>query len=230
MRHGGYNEEFHSTNLGAKTEALELFIAGSGFRNHIETSAKTIVLDVGLGLGYNALATIHAWLETPGAGGLRIISLEQHNELVEGLQRGGGAWIADDVGFFKVAQNLEHQDDGLFRGLISHPDGSSCEWLVVVGDALASDWQRLAQGMSFIWQDAFSPQKNPEMWTSDWFTKVGESCQRDAILMTYSVARPVRESLQTAGFQVEKIPAMGAKRQWLRATWQGLAGEMQDAE
>ena len=53
-----YGEEYHSKH-GARTEAEALYMDASGFGARLAcATAPLAVFDVGLGLGYNALATI----------------------------------------------------------------------------------------------------------------------------------------------------------------------------
>ena len=60
--HPEHGECYHSRS-GALTEARSLYIEMSGFLPRLAATAKAVieVLDVGLGLGYNALASIDAW-------------------------------------------------------------------------------------------------------------------------------------------------------------------------
>ena len=44
------------------------------------------------------------------------------------------------------------------------------------------------------------------------------SLQDNCVLMTYSVARVVKDSLNAGGWNFEKIPAPGKKSAWLRAS------------
>ena len=94
-------------------------------------------------------------------------------------------------------------------------------WRVAVGDARSV--QSLAAlaacgPFDFVWQDPFSPAKNPSMWGAGWFSELADVVRQEGgVLMTYSVARPVREALVAAGWRVEKIPTTTRKKNWLRA-------------
>lgn len=68
-----------------------------------------------------------------------------------------------------------------------------------------------------IYFDAFSPDKQPEMWTDEVFAKISEMSIRDCILVTYSAKGSVRRSLMRAGFDVELLPGPPGKRQIIRA-------------
>lgn len=68
-----------------------------------------------------------------------------------------------------------------------------------------------------IYFDAFSPEKQPEMWTEKLFATIFNHCNTNAILTTYCAKGAVRRALQSAGFVVERIPGPPGKREILRA-------------
>jgi len=68
-----------------------------------------------------------------------------------------------------------------------------------------------------IYFDAFSPEKQPEMWTQELFEKLYDQCNPGAILTTYCAKGEVRRRLISAGFSVERLPGPPGKRQILRA-------------
>lgn len=75
------------------------------------------------------------------------------------------------------------------------------------------------QGMyDVIYFDAFSPEKQPEMWTEACFRTIFEHTAKGAVLTTYCAKGIVRRALQTAGFVVERLPGPSGKREILRAS------------
>ncbi len=69
-----------------------------------------------------------------------------------------------------------------------------------------------------IFFDAFSPEKQPELWTLAIFENLYAHTARGGILTTYSAKGQVRRNMQAAGFRVERIPGPPGKREMLRAT------------
>ena len=61
---GSIDEEYHST-YGARSEADELYMINSGFRDELSKPSSEPrhyqILDVGMGLAYNAMMTIDTW-------------------------------------------------------------------------------------------------------------------------------------------------------------------------
>lgn len=68
-----------------------------------------------------------------------------------------------------------------------------------------------------IYFDAFAPEKQPEMWSEPIFRKLYDSCEKDAILVTYCAKGSIRRLLQSIGFKVERIPGPPGKREMIRA-------------
>ncbi len=66
--------------------------------------------------------------------------------------------------------------------------------------------------------DGFAPAKNPDMWSPEAMTQIARLSRPGAIAATYTVAGDVRRNLTAAGFQVEKKPGHGRKRERLEAT------------
>ncbi len=221
MRQMEHGEEFHS-RMGAMTEARELYIKKSGFGDRVRDGEAMTVLDVGLGLGYNAVLTIASWLKAEASGPLSLVSLEIDSALVKELCGGVAPWMVGwDPDLCQIASKLapiSGAEPERFQARIVHSNGQVCEWKVYVGDATTMDLSPIADGgFNFVWQDAFSPKKNPPMWTENWFRNIRRSCTNDCTLVTYSVARQVRDALAAAGFEANKIAALGTKKHWLMA-------------
>ena len=68
-----------------------------------------------------------------------------------------------------------------------------------------------------IYFDAFSPEKQPEMWTEDLFRKLHQCSAKNGILTTYYCKGSVKRALKSAGFSIEKLPGPAGKREILRA-------------
>lgn len=227
LRHPDYDEEFHSIK-GARFEADSLYMEASGFRSHLLTSdsAESLgILDVGLGLGYNALMTIECWMQGRGSQDLNLVSLEHTPELVASLADPQCGWKrgwSEDWQFWSQSLQKKPEIDHWTAGF-SHPrTGKKLNWLVLVGDARLADLSALT--FHYVWQDAFSPKKNPELWSVEWFEKLRAVSHPSVQLVTYSVARLVRDNLEAASWTQERVKTPQAKngegsgkKQWLLA-------------
>lgn len=215
LKHHEHGEDYHSS-LGALREAEELYIGRSGFMEAMEGSDPVSIADIGLGLGYNVLATIAAWASVPRPPSIYIYSLEIQAELVRTLASGCADWQAEWPDAWKQWVAALQVKGNHAQAQIQHPSGACLHWQVVIGDAMQIEL-RPERPFNFIWHDAFSPTHNPSLWSVDWFHRLKQQSASGAILMTYSVARIVREALSQAGWRWQKIPGVGQKRHWLKA-------------
>jgi tRNA U34 5-methylaminomethyl-2-thiouridine-forming methyltransferase MnmC len=217
LRHPGHAETYHSS-AGAETEARELYVQRSGITAAFDQGRKASVLDVGLGLAYNATATFDAWVSHPGPGSLSIYSLEHNHDLIRVLVDGRARWTAGwSASRLALISSLRQQESG-WSAEYRHPTADAVLiWKILVGEA--HDTLALCPGgFDFVWQDPFSPEKNPAMWSEAWFSMLRKHCGDDAVLMSYSVARIVRDALAASGWDCERIPTpVRQKKHWLRA-------------
>ena len=68
-----------------------------------------------------------------------------------------------------------------------------------------------------IYFDAFSPNLQPELWTTLMFIKMFTTLKTGGVLVTYCAKGQVRRNMQSAGFFAERIPGPPGKREMLRA-------------
>lgn len=82
-------------------------------------------------------------------------------------------------------------------------------------DFLAMD---LPEEIDVVYFDAFSPEKQPEMWSSTLFRKIYDAMSAGAVLTTYCAKGSIRRMLSDIGFVVERMPGPdNGKREVLRA-------------
>ncbi|TET89750.1 MAG: hypothetical protein E3J96_01350, partial [Sulfurovum sp.] len=72
---------------------------------------------------------------------------------------------------------------------------------ILLGDARKS-MPQIKEKIDIIYQDAFSPVRNPLLWTTEYFKDVRAICKEDAILTTYSTAAAIRLGLYENGFLI----------------------------
>ncbi len=205
LNHPEHQQWFHS-KAGAETEAKSLYIDASGVLESF--SGKDLhIADVGLGLGYNMIATVEAWLNDPHSKKLKITSFEYDESLWKTIQIPETKLTKMYPSFwFEVCDSKK----------LRHPNGSAFDWELILGDLTEFDLTSLS-GFDFVWHDPFSPDVNEGLWTKDFFTKLNAVVVSDGILMTYSVRRSVRDNLMASGFDVIKIPTTTMKKNWLKA-------------
>ena len=204
LNHPAHNQWFHSDS-GAHTESTYLYVKASGIEEKF-SQMNIRVADIGLGLGYNVLATVAAWFENSYSKDLHITSFEHDEDLWKTISSGKNKLTQDYPDFWwSLCQNKS----------LTHANGSKCNWHVVIGNIHDFDFQKA--NYDFVWHDPFSQDVNPTLWTEEYFEKLSKALKRDSVLMTYSVRREVRENLKKCGFEVNKIPTPTRKKNWLKA-------------
>lgn len=92
---------------------------------------------------------------------------------------------------------------------------------VLIGDArVTTPWWLESSyfiPINCFYQDAFSPKRNPELWTTEWFSDLGKLAHKDAILGTYSATKAVWKSLMASGWFVKAVKGHANKKLSTRA-------------
>lgn len=195
------DESYHSSH-GAIQESLHIFIEAG--LNKCEKS-EIRVLEIGFGTGLNAFLTL---IEAERSGKqIHYTSLEKYPvELEKALQLNYPEILAPEKRIFfeqmhTSAWNEEIRITPFFRLRKTETD-----FTCYIPD----------NKFDVIFFDAFSPEKQPEMWTQERFGTIFEHCNAGAILTTYCAKGSVRRAMQSAGFIVERLPGPPGKREILR--------------
>ena len=226
LSHKDHSQCFHSES-GALFEAQKLYLESSKLLDCLRShpSKESIkILDLGLGLGYNALASLDAWTKIEGKkASVKLISLELDCELFFDLLSTTASWQANWSCEWKTyLKVLKEKTKTVFEAEYKAPCGAKFIWQVYLGDAIETLKNLSESSFLFIWQDAFSPKLSPRLWSESWFSLVHQKSHKEAKLLTYSVARLVKDNLTKALWQYEKIKAPGQKNHWLLARPQAL--------
>lgn len=205
-----YGEAMHP-GLGPAAEAEALYVSQlrrcGGLRHR---SGEFVLWDVGLGAAANVLTALHA---TQGfAGRFRVVSFDNTLEpLAFALEH------AQALGYF---HGYEPVVGRLLRERVAEfPEGGrSVQWQVIVDDLprwAASPAAAHAPKPDAIFFDAFSPAKNPAMWTLPLFERLYALLdpRRPCVLATYSRSTMVRVALLLAGFFVGRGRGSGPKEE-----------------
>jgi tRNA U34 5-methylaminomethyl-2-thiouridine-forming methyltransferase MnmC len=207
-----YGEKMHP-GLGPAAEADLLYVRQLNVCERMKNGAgEFVVWDIGLGGAANALALLRATREI--AGQLRIVSFDNTAEpLAFALQN--AAALAYPAGYETQLAEL------LDKKCVEFENGNcAVAWEFHLGDfpALLTNSKLKTQNLKppdAIFFDAFSPAKNPAMWTLPVFENLFRALdpQRPCALTTYSRSTLVRATLLLAGFHVGVGHATGPKEE-----------------
>ncbi|HSV95720.1 MAG TPA: MnmC family methyltransferase [Spirochaetota bacterium] len=199
-----YGQAMH-THSGAYTEALVKHVRPSGILARDEGALR--VLDVGFGIGYNTLALLSEFRRDGRGQRLEIVTLEKDLPPVE---------IMESISFQGEMGALY----GMLKKLNGHSEVREDNFTVrmLTGDARKTVRDLIASRYHAIFHDPYSPAKNPELWTVEFFRELYRVADDGCTLTTYSGALQVRAALMEAGFVIGRGPAMGHKREGTLAT------------
>ena len=75
----------------------------------------------------------------------------------------------------------------------------------------------LTSKFDLIYFDAFSPAKQPELWSEEVFLSLRNCLLRDGVIVTYCAKNSFKKMLRAIGFDVESHPGPSGKREVTRA-------------
>ncbi len=198
-----YNEAMHSLS-GAYQEALHMHVIPSKV---LERKGKVHVLDIGFGLGYNVLALCYEAMKQKQDAFYIITSFEKNIDVVSAME-----FVCFNDERDSIYELLKYAAGGntISTDYFSHS--------VLYGDARQLLSRLPMHHFDAVFHDPFSPAKNPELWTVDFFKRLYDVCNDECIVTTYSAAVHVRAAMRNAGFVVGKGPQVGRKKEGTIAT------------
>jgi tRNA U34 5-methylaminomethyl-2-thiouridine-forming methyltransferase MnmC len=208
-----YQEGCHSL-AGAKSETMTHYIFGTKLDQKIITQKNIHILEVGFGSGLGFVTTREFLNEYQYQFPVQFISLEKDISSI--------TWANNHYGL-----NLEQHPFGY------RTQDKNITLIILTGDARESLPRYLKEQKNqhhivfdCIYQDAFSPKKNPELWTKNWFHFLKSTSHPNCILSTYSASNSIRKSLIEAGWNIYSGVNFGPKRASTRAKLTGTSEDL----
>ena len=192
-----FDECYHSTKDGAFQESL---------KKHVEPAFSLVppreiytILDICFGLGYNTLTTLW-YLDRIGfEGRVRILSPEFDEALVRSLV---------DFPYPEALRPYREVIESIAK--TGRYDDERREIRVIFGDARRF-LRETTERFDIVYQDAFSPKKNPLLWTKEYFADLASHLKEHGVVTTYSSATPVRMGMVENGLFVYNPPSEGVR-------------------
>ena len=205
-----HEETFHPV-IGPVAEAEALYVRQLDLRERLgRNEGEFVIWDVGLGAAANAVTVLRATRDIRAS--LRLVSFDH---TLEPLQF--ALTQSEALGYFSGYERhlaaLLDQHRVAFRDL-----NQAVDWELHLADfpfLLTQPAARRLPKPHAILFDAFSPAKNPAMWTQPVFAKLFRLLDplRPCALPTYSRSTMLRVSLLLAGFYVGAGHATGEKEE-----------------
>lgn len=198
-----FSEIYHSRH-GALTESRHVFIRHGLEFKMTEKEGEIRVGEIGLGSGLNAVLAFQVAMQQKAF--VYYHSVEAF-PLPAGILNDFAGMLPEDL------RDFHHRLMELPSGLRHHPETNfRFSWSQDVWPA-----DGIFEKLDVLFYDAFSPEKQPELWTTESFRLAFESMNPGGILVTYCAKGYVRRNMVEAGFSVERLPGPPGKREMLRA-------------
>ena len=206
---------------GGLDEAEAVFLAGTGLPERWQNKDRFALCELGFGTGLNVLAAWSAWKKS------KLPHAHLHISTIEAFPL-AKADAAKALSQFPEIAELSSQLLAHWPVRASAPqrfwfeaDGLSLSVHIGAAEAVLAGME----GAFDAWfLDGFAPARNPAMWSAEALRHVARLSAPGARVATFTVAGDVRRGLEAAGFEVEKKPGFGSKRERLEARFVGAAG------
>jgi len=205
--HSIYNsklkEHYHS-DKGAISESKHVYIE-NGLSQIKKNSIN--ILEIGFGTGLNALLSYQYAKNTEL--NVNYITIEKYPlpaELIQQLNYADLLSLDNNI-FSKMHESTWNKEVKLDKSFYLHK---------IKTDLVNFDFAILPK-IDLVYYDAFSPSKQPELWTRDLFEKIYQKMAANSLLTTYSSAGIVKRGLRAAGFHVQRKPGADGKFHMLNA-------------
>ena len=210
-----FDEACHNLS-GAYDETIHNYIQGCNIDKRFTQNNDFTILDVGFGVGIGLKAVIDQLELNPNfKNTVTYYSIEMDQALLDwslkttlpflNLEQGLNSTRTEKVNFyFGQYKNI---DIKIFIG-----DGRSTL-------PLAFSNQQILP-IHAIFQDAFSPKKNPSLWTVEWFSFLKCISHPTVLLSTYSASVSIRKSLLAAEWNIENTKGFKTKKTMTKANLQ----------
>lgn len=213
-------DDVYFSAVDGLAESRAVFLRGCGLPEAWAGRRRFTVGELGFGTGLNILALLQLWRDRrPEDGRLQVFSVEAYPLGHDEAARALAAWpeLADLAAPLLAAWPSARP--GFHR--VEFPDlGAMLD--LHIGEA--ADGLAAWEGRADAWLlDGFAPARNPQMWRQPLLDLVAARSAPGARVGTFTVAGAVRRGLAEAGFEVEKKPGFGRKKERLEAVLPGAA-------
>jgi tRNA U34 5-methylaminomethyl-2-thiouridine-forming methyltransferase MnmC len=204
-----HGETFHPV-VGPVAEAEALYVNQLALRERLLDSGELVVWDVGLGAAANPIVLLESLHGVPGQ--IQILSFDHTlDPLLFALDH--AKELSYVTPYTALLRELAEKSDASLTN-----QNQEIRWRFFLGDFPAFLKSPSAQQIpkpDVILFDAFSPAKNPAMWTSSVFSEIFQLLDpnRPCTMPTYSRSTMLRVTLLLAGFYVGAGHATGEKEE-----------------
>ena len=214
LRATDFGDLYYSAEDGL-AESRHVFLQGTALPDRLAKATHLTIAETGFGTGLNLLALCQAIMAQNSQCQIDYISFEAAPLAAEDVMRAHQAFPElAELSAVLIGQ-WPRRWHGVHRLSML---GGQVRVQLHYGQAETS-LPRLSFAADIWFLDGFAPAKNPLLWSASFCHEIARHSRKGARLATFSVARSVREHLLEAGFDIEKAPGFGRKRDMLKAVY-----------
>ncbi|MBC8510494.1 MAG: tRNA (5-methylaminomethyl-2-thiouridine)(34)-methyltransferase MnmD [Cryomorphaceae bacterium] len=195
------NETYHSKH-GAIVEAEYVFIKNGLLA---ENKKQFSILEVGFGTGLNALLTAQKAQQKKidiNYHGIELYPVPKESYIQLNFTELIGEEKSKLLNLHECNWEEEHVINKFFK---------------LTKNEIALEKYTSKTKFDIIYFDAFSPEKQPELWTAEVFQNIYDLLKEDGFLVTYCAKGVVKRTMKTVGFEIIVLDGPPGKRQMTRA-------------
>ncbi len=214
-----FDDVYFSVSDGL-AETRHVFLDGNALPDRWAGKEAFTICETGFGTGLNFLAVLKLWRNMPDEERpkkLHFISFEKYPLTRDYIAEVLTQW--EDV-HTELDKMMSYYPSDINDGIhnIEVCDGVSL--MLVFGDVNDQIGQ-INIDVDCWFLDGFKPSSNPDMWSETVFTNMARLSHEGSTFATFTAAGFVRRGLLGVGFDVQKVPGFGRKREMCIGTYVG---------
>ncbi|MFC7369273.1 bifunctional tRNA (5-methylaminomethyl-2-thiouridine)(34)-methyltransferase MnmD/FAD-dependent 5-carboxymethylaminomethyl-2-thiouridine(34) oxidoreductase MnmC [Vreelandella zhaodongensis] len=212
--HSNAFDDVYFSREDGRAETEHVFLGANQLPERFAAWQNTrpfVIGETGFGTGLNMLCAWNCFEQhAPPAARLHLLSTEKFPLDRTSLERALSAWPS----LARYSQVLCAQWPEAVSGIHRLHLGERVTLDLHFGDT--TERLNLLDGQVDAWfLDGFAPSKNPEMWQPELFDAMAARSRPGATFATFTCAGIVKRGLKAAGFNWQKVPGFGRKREML---------------
>jgi len=204
-----YNQYYHNPN-GSVSESKHVFFETPKIPDALQQKDHITIFETGFGTGLNFLLLLDYYLSGNCTSKVDFYSVEAFPVSADQAKEFNFASFSDFRELDPVLSNVFSElKEGM--NVIKPLDDIEVTLNLFIGKF--EDFKPVEIQADFFFHDAFSPEVNQELWTTETFRRLYSIASKEAVLVTYCAASKARAAMAVAGWKLAKTQGALGKRE-----------------